>query len=105
LFKFGKTDRLKLQLITELKQACVIASNYQGGYSGEFLDAKEFHQALNASIQAFEKGDDTQAKNLWLWFAPTTAWDDFIREEGAAKIANSIFSKLEAYIKEHDIKI
>jgi len=56
----------KVKLIKKLKEAYQIASQYEGGYSGEFLDAKEFAAALNAAITEFEAGDDTCVKNLWL---------------------------------------
>jgi len=104
LFGFNRKDDLKSTLIADLKKACEIASHYSGRHSDEFLDAKEFHQALEASVVAFEKGDDNQAKELWVWFAPTTVWDDFIGTEGN-DLGNSIFSQLQEYINEHGIKI
>ena len=94
----------KAKLIRELKKACQIVSQYEGGYSGEFLDAREFSAALNEAIKQFEDGDDSCVKNLWLWFAPTTAWDDFVGLEGL-ELGNSIFEKLELYIKKNNIEI
>lgn len=95
---------MKSKLIKDLKKACEIASHYSGGYSGEFLDAQEFYQALKSAVSAFESGDDSQAKDLWIWFAPTTAWDDFIGTEGL-NLGNSIFNQLQVYINKHGIKI
>ncbi len=94
----------KIALIRELKDAHQLVSQYEGGYSGEFLDAKEFAAALKEAIVLFESGDDTCVRNLYLWFAPTTAWDDFVGLEGM-ELGNSIFEKLQQYIKENTIKI
>ena len=94
----------KNTLIKELKDAYQLVSQSEGGYSGEFLDAKDFAEALNKSIVLFDSGDNSCAKALWLWFAPTTAWDDFVGLEGM-ELGNSIFEKLDKYIKENDIKI
>lgn len=104
MFGFAQKDRLKIALIEDLKKACEIASHYSGGYSGEFLDAQEFYQALNRTVVAFEEGEDDKAKDLWIWFAPTTAWDDFIGMEGA-DLGNSIFGQLQAYIDNRGIEI
>ncbi len=94
----------KKELIKELKEAYRLAAQYEGGYSGQFLDAKDFAEALNKAIALFESGDDSCAKNLWLWFAPTTAWDDFVGLEGM-DLGNSLFKKIEQYIKEKGIEI
>jgi hypothetical protein len=94
----------KTALIKELKNAYQLVSQYEGGYSGNFIDSKDFAAALKDAIALFESGDDTIVKNLWLWFAPTTAWDDFVGLEGT-ELGNSIFGKLEQYIVENNIKV
>ncbi len=94
----------KKQLIKELKQAYQIVCQYEGGYSEEFLDAKEFSTALNHAIISFEDGDDSCVKDLWLWFAPTSAWDDFVGQ-GGIELGNSIFEKLKKYIRKMNIVI
>ena len=104
MFRFRCRDRSKQALITDLKKACKIASEYIGGYSGEFLDAKDFYGALKESISLFENGDDSQAVKLWSWFSPTTAWDDFVGAEGG-DLGNSIYCQLRAYIDDRAIKI
>lgn len=104
MLKFTKNDELEKALIGNLKKACEVASQYSGGYSGEFLDAQEFYQALVETVTAFENGDTSQVKSLWVWFSPTTAWDDFIGMEGT-ELGNSIFSQLQNYISDHGIKI
>ena len=94
----------KEALIRELKEAYQLASQYEGGYSDESLDAKDFAEALSKAITLFEGGDDSCIKDLWLWFAPTTAWDYFVGFEGM-ELGNSIFEKLDQYIKEKGIEI
>ncbi|MBI5944307.1 MAG: hypothetical protein HY864_08055 [Chloroflexi bacterium] len=95
----------KIALVEELKDAYQLAAQYEGGYSSGFFDAKEFAAALKEAIILFENGDDdTSVKNLWLWFAPTTAWDTFVGSEGI-ELGNSIFEKLEQYIAENNIKV
>ncbi len=94
----------KTALIEELKEAHQLITHYDGGYSGEFFDAKEFAVALKKAITLFESGDETSVRNLWLWFAPTTVWDDFVGLEGMV-LGNSIFRKLNEYILENNIKI
>ena len=91
-------------LIKELWQAQKLSSRYEGGYSGEFLNAKEFSKALKEAIELFESGNDCSLKDLMSWFAPTTEWDDFIGEEGM-KLGNSIFDKIGQYIEQNNIKI
>jgi hypothetical protein len=104
LLSFLKKNRLKKELISELKKACEIASYHEGGYSGDFLDATEFYQVLKIAVIAFENGDNSRVKDLWIWFAPTTTWDDFIGTEGI-DLGNSIFSKIQAYMVVHNIEI
>ncbi|MFQ3639150.1 MAG: hypothetical protein SNJ62_03965 [Chloracidobacterium sp.] len=93
----------KTALIEELKTAYQLVAQYEGGYSGEFFDAREFAEALKKAITLCESGDDTCVRKLWLWFAPTTAWDDFVGSEGM-ELGNSIFEKLEQYMTEKKIK-
>jgi hypothetical protein len=80
-------------LIQNLEKACVIAAKYEGGYSGEFLDAKDFAKALSVAVTKFKGGDQTVLNELWGYFAPTTEWDDLVGEEGI-DLGNSIFEVL-----------
>ena len=93
----------KTALIEELKDAYQLARQYEGGYSSGFFGAQEFAAALKEEIILFESGDDRVVKNLWLWFAPTTAWDSFVGSDGI-EFGNSIFEKLKQYIVENNIK-
>lgn len=80
-----KIERL-LKLLDEAEN---LAGQYTGGYSNTFLSAQEFHAALAESINKLKAGDYDQLNELWLWFAPTCAWDDFIQKDGE-DLANQI---------------
>ena len=76
-------------LINLLDKAEKLASEFHGGYSGQFLSAEEFHHALLDSITKFKQGDEKQLEKLQIWFLPTSCWDDFIGKEGE-DLANEI---------------
>ncbi len=78
-------------LIRDLKRAEKIVSEYTGGYSGEHLSAEEFHKDLVDRIEKLENGDKSVINDLWIWFAPTCQWDDFV---GNADLGERIFQKL-----------
>ncbi|MFT5820854.1 MAG: hypothetical protein ACI8ZM_002102 [Crocinitomix sp.] len=81
-------------LIQELDLAEKLVSEFSGGHSGEFLSAEEFHRALKERILILKRGDLTVLGDLWYWFAPTCAWDDFVGMDGL-DLGNSIFEKLD----------
>lgn len=86
------------QLIELLDKAEILAREFKGGYSGEFLSAEEFHQALLESINKFKNGDKTQLEKLHLWFLPTSCWDDFVGSDGQ-DLANEISPMLSKLTK------
>lgn len=83
--------QIKKLLIQDLKQAEQIASQFTDGYSGSFSSAETFHKALSETISRFENGDDSAIDELWIWFAPTSHWDDFVRD---SNLVNRIFEHL-----------
>ena len=78
-------------LISDLKQAEKILSEYSGGYSGEHFSAEEFHKDLVDRISKLENGDQSVIEDLWVWFAPTCQWDDFV---GDIDLGERIFQQL-----------
>ena len=90
------TDHTKL--IYLLDKAEKLASEFKGGYSGEFLSAEKFHQALIDSIKKFKQGDNTQLDKLHVWFLPTSCWDNFIGKDGQ-DLANEISRLLSTLTK------
>lgn len=85
-------------LIEDLYEAEKLLSRYSGGYSDQFLSAEEFHNALINKIDDIEFGNQTDLSELWTWFAPTSAWDDFVGEEGEY-LGNRIFTRLDKWMK------
>lgn len=83
----NKLDRL----IRLLDRAEKLAGQFTGGYSHSFCSAQEFHTALVHSITKLKAGDTDQLEELWLWFAPTSDWDDFIKRDGE-NLANEIYA-------------
>jgi hypothetical protein len=76
-------DNLKLELLLKLlDKAEKLAGQFSGGYSNNFFSAQEFHKALADSINKLKAGDTDQLHDLWLWFAPSCDWDDFIHRDG-----------------------
>ena len=87
------TNRTKMEaLIADLKEAEKILSEYSGGYSGEHLSAEEFHKDILDRIKKLESGDESVIEDLWIWFAPTCQWDDFV---GNIELGERIFKKLD----------
>lgn len=81
-------------LLVDLDSAVLVASQYSGGYSGEYLSAEAFHVDLAAAVEQLKAGDTAVLGRLWIWFAPTCHWDDFITEEGI-DLGNRIFGQLQ----------
>lgn len=84
-------DNSKLErLIMLLDEAEKLVGQFSDGYSNHFLSAQEFHTALTDSINKLKSGDNNQLNYLWLWFAPTCDWDDFIHQD-EENLANEIY--------------
>jgi hypothetical protein len=79
-------------LITDLKKEVEILSEYSGGYSGEHMSAEEFNKDLIDRIKKLENGDETVIDDLWIWFAPTCQWDNFV---GDINLGERIFQRLD----------
>ena len=94
-----QTDHKKL--IGLLDKAEKLASEFQGGYSGQFLSAEEFHEALLDSINKFKQGDTTQLDKLHIWFLPTSCWDDFVGRAGQ-DLANEISNLLSTLTRHNE---
>ena len=84
------------ELLIELKKAQALASKFQGGYSERFMGAEEFAKVLEGAIKELESGNSGVLSNLYLWFAPTSDWDDFIKSEGM-ELGQKVFDLLKNY--------
>ena len=80
----------KNRLLKLLDKSEKMVSKYEGGYSGEYLSAQEFHTDLKAAITDYRNGNDKKLDLFYIWFAPTCQWDDFVGKEGES-LANEIF--------------
>jgi hypothetical protein len=86
------------EILTELKKAHALASEFTGGYSERFFGAEEFAAALGKAIVELENGNLTVIDDLHLWFLPTSDWDDFVSVEGIG-LGQHISDLLTAYRK------
>lgn len=75
-------------------------SEYSGGYSREHLSAEEFHTDLVDRIKKLESGDESVIEELWIWFAPTCQWDDFV---GNIDLGERIFQRLNKMKKSQQV--
>ncbi len=82
------------RLINDLESAEKLLSEFSGGYSGEFITAEEFHAALCDRINRLKSNDLNVINDLWIWFAPTCRWDDFVGLDGM-DLGNKIFEQLD----------
>ena len=89
----GKDANIEL-LTGLLDEAAILSSRFKGGFSNRFLSAEDFHPALLESIARIKAGDHSAIHGLWIFFAPTCSWDDFIGSDGA-ELGNKIFGILE----------
>jgi len=92
------------ELVGKLKEAHSLVSQFEGGYSGNFLDAREFAAALGNAIKEFENGSNEVSKDLWIWFAPTCQWDDFVHSEGI-ELGELIHGELDRNRETYGIKL
>lgn len=81
-------------LINDLEKAKKLASEFTGGYSGEFISAEEFYSALSDRIERLKNNENEVLRDLWMWFAPTCQWDDFIGMDGL-ELGNKIFEQID----------
>jgi len=87
---------LKEKLLKTLWRAEEIVSEFEGGYSERFIDAKDFHKSLNDAISSFENGNDSVLKDMYLWFLPTSDFDDFVGFAGM-EVANELCELIKKY--------
>jgi hypothetical protein len=57
---------------------------------GGLTSAEEFHEKLKKAIEDYKDGDIKKLDLFYIWFAPTSAWDDFVGKEGA-NLGDEIF--------------
>jgi hypothetical protein len=78
-------------LLEVLDEAETLVAEFSGGYSDNFFSAEEFHAELKAAIQKLKGGKLEELDKLFVWFAPSYDWDNFVGSEGE-HLGNRIFS-------------
>jgi hypothetical protein len=92
------------ELLDDLEKAAEMLSHFEGGYSNQFIGAEEFHNALEVEIDDIAEGNKNDLSQIWIWFAPTTSWDDFVGLEGM-DLGNKIFERVDKWRKGNRIDI
>ena len=106
-FKNRKTKPTKIEawkkfelfeLFNDLEQAELKLSEISGGYSGIFSSAKEFHKEFVEELNDLKHQNIPDFKRICIWFAPTSAWDDFIGLSGI-ELGNRIYERADKWNK------
>lgn len=93
------TNNLEFKRLLELlDEAEKLAGQFTGGYSDHFFSAEEFHKGLKESITKLKKGNLDELDTLFVWFAPSYDWDDFVGSDGL-NLGNEIFELLLKIVK------
>lgn len=110
LFKKNKPEIPKLEywnkwelydLLDDLHLAVEMIEKKSGCVSDVFSSSKEFSDEISNVIEGIESWNKTDLTKIWLWFAPTCAWDDFMGTEGS-ELGNKIFERVDRWKKAYD---
>ena len=89
--KIEKWHKYKLfELFSDLEQAEKILAKIKGGYSGTFTSTEQFYRALKEEVYDLKHQNVPDFRQICLWFAPTSTWDDFVGMEGI-ELSNRIY--------------
>jgi len=80
------------ELFNDLDDAKKILAEIQGGYSGNFLSAEDFCKSFEEELYDLNHQNVPDFRQICLWFAPTSAWDDFVGFNGM-ELANRILER------------
>ena len=86
------------ELVEDLHKAEKLLAEFKGGYSNHFDSAQDFHSNLVDYIDDIEYGNRIDISELWIWFAPTCDWDDFVGLDGL-ELGNRIFERVDNWKK------
>ncbi|PBQ30443.1 hypothetical protein CNR22_01230 [Sphingobacteriaceae bacterium] len=86
------------ELIDDLHKAEELLSNFTGGHSGEFSSAEHFRETFVDAIDDIEGGNQTDLTRFYIWFLPTSTWDDFTKDQGQ-ELGNKIFERVDSWKK------
>ena len=100
-FKKRKSESTKVEtwkkfelfeLFIDLDKAEQILSKLSGGYSGNFVSAEEFYKVFTEELNDLKHQNVPDFKQVCIWFAPTSAWDDFVGIDGM-ELGNRIYER------------
>ncbi|UII20480.1 hypothetical protein [Fulvivirga ligni] len=80
------------ELFDDLDKAEKILSELSGGYSGIFADVEEFHREFVEELNDLKYQNVPDFEHICMWFAPTSAWDDFVGLDGI-ELGNRIYER------------
>jgi hypothetical protein len=86
------------ELFNDLDTAQEILAKIHGGYSGNFISAEAFRKAFEEELYDLKHQNVPDFQQIYLWFAPTSAWDDFVGSEGM-ELANRILERADRWNK------
>ncbi|MFY7709145.1 hypothetical protein ACOSQB_00845 [Tenacibaculum sp. MEBiC07804] len=107
IFKNGKTEPSKVEtwkkfelfeLFNDLDKAEKILSELSEGYSGNFIDAEEFYKEFVEELNDLKYQNVPDFKRISIWFAPTSAWDNFVGMDGI-ELGNRIYERANKWNK------
>jgi len=86
------------ELFNDLDKAEKILSELSGGYSGRFKDSEEFYKEFVEELNDLKYQNVPDFERICIWFAPTSAWDDFVGTNGM-ELANRIYDRANKWNK------
>lgn len=86
------------ELFDDLDKAEQILSKRNGGYSGNFTSVEEFYKEFIEELYDLKRQNIPNFNRICLWFAPTSAWDDFIGMDGI-EFGNRIYERADNWNK------
>ena len=89
-----------LDLFKDLEKAKEILSQLTGGSSNSFNSVEDFYNAFVEELYDLKDQNVPDFEQICIWFAPTSAWDDFVGLDGM-EIANRIFERAEKWNNNH----
>ncbi|MBF04811.1 MAG: hypothetical protein CMP76_16135 [Flavobacterium sp.] len=85
-------------LFKDLEQAEEVLSKLTGGSSNNFNSVEDFYNAFVEELYDLKGQNVPNFEQICLWFAPTSAWDDFVGLDGM-ELANRIYERAEKWNK------
>ncbi|PKP19221.1 MAG: hypothetical protein CVU07_00320 [Bacteroidetes bacterium HGW-Bacteroidetes-23] len=89
------------ELFNDLEKAEKLLAQFNGGYSEVFFTAEDFHKSLVEEINEKKYENVPDFRQICMWFAPTSVWDDFVGVDGM-ELANQIYERAYKWDNKND---